>query len=249
MTASTESCPAPGLAPKATSGVTRAVSGTAKTTARRRCLLGWRIKDAKSRNCDPDHPSPRAGSRVAPPTPEEKQRAPDYRVPRDRQEVIRWASTLDSQSTPLVPGNLRWTHFLTLTFARSIPTHHAHHAGRLLNRWLTGWRGCECQGARGFRLFRFTLWSAEGHLTGNVHLHALSVISPAPSVTHCRRCHIVASSVSRSWPLWKLLKESWFIHHGIARVFPYDERLTCGAEGYVTKYVLDEKCLDWGVVT
>jgi len=31
------------------------------------------------------------------------------------------------------------------------------------------------------------------------------------------------------------------------RAYPYDPKLTYGAEAYVTKYILKETCLDWGI--
>ena len=47
--------------------------------------------------------------------------------------------------------------------------------------------------------------------------------------------------------MWRRLKESWFLHHGIARIHPYDPEYKFGAERYVMKYILDDKCLDWGL--
>jgi len=87
------------------------------------------------------------------------------------------------------------------------------------------------------------LWSAEEHATGNVHLHALSVTTPAVWLLHAKKSPGIESS-SRDW---SVLKENWYAKWGIARIFPYDPRLKFGAERYVTKYVLAETCLDWGI--
>lgn len=59
----------------------------------------------------------------------------------------------------------------------------------------------------------------------------------------CQRC------ADLDGPLWRRLKESWFFHHGIARIYPYNPVYKLSAERYVLKYILDEKCLDWGVLT
>ena len=168
---------------------------------------------------------------------------PDWKSTRERQQLLTWASELDRSLTPLTPGNLQWTFFLTLTFRYPIPTHLAMNAGQKLHRWSSAWR--VALGAR-TPFFRLLLWSAEGHATGNVHLHALSVTTPAVSPRHCRRCRGIVSSHRE---LWRKLKESWFLHYGIARIRPYDPSLNFGAARYITKYVLDESCLDWGIFT
>lgn len=170
---------------------------------------------------------------------EDPSTSPHWKVPRERQEMIAWASNLDRNLTPLIPDNQGWTFFETLTFRNAIPPHHAMSAARLMWRWKSAWR------QSGVGLFRLLLWSAEGHVTGNVHLHALSVCTPGASPRHCRRCR--SSEVYAE--TWRRLKESWYIHYGIARIYPYDPTLRTGAAGYVAKYVLDENCLDWGVFT
>lgn len=72
--------------------------------------------------------------------------------------------------------------------------------------------------------------------------------SPLSSLsTACRMCSRTAAN--NDAPLWRRLKESWYAHYGIARIYPYDRKLGGGAERYVLKYILDEKCLDWGVLT
>ena len=196
------------------------------------------------------------------PTAPDTDRSPDWKIPRERQELLAWAENLDrsvstirtdgvSKQTLLPIGAMDstlvapdvWTFFLSLTFRHSIPGHLAMNAGQRLVRWCSAWR--PASGAR-TPLFRLLLWSAEGHVTGNVHLHALSVTTPAVSPTHCRRCRDKVSSLFASW---QKLKESWFLHHGIARIRPYNPSLNFGAARYVTKYVLDESCLDWGVET
>lgn len=164
-----------------------------------------------------------------------------------RDALVEWASALDRE----------WSLFLTLTFRpdRKVPPHHALTAGQRFVRWCSAWR----DPILGRPLFRCSLWSAESHLTGDVHLHAISACTPLTSVEHMREpptrgvssprpCR-VCSHLTSDAPLWRRLKESWFAHYGIARIYPYDARYRLGAEGYVVKYVLDEKCLDWGVVT
>jgi len=163
-----------------------------------------------------------------------------------RSTLVEWAEKLSSQ----------WDLFLTLTFRDPLPKHHALSAGRRFVRWCSGWR----DPVLGTALFRCSLWSAEEHATGNVHLHAISACTPLTSVDHttpspkrgessarrtCRTCRYVATD----GPLWRRLKESWFKHYGIARIYPYDPTYRLGAQGYVVKYILDEKCLDWGVAS
>lgn len=165
-----------------------------------------------------------------------------------RDALVGWAASLDRE----------WSLFLTLTFRpeKRVPQHHAITAGQRFVRWCSAWR----DPILGVPLFRCSLWSAESHLTGDVHIHAISACTPLTSVAHMRTSReTVASSGPRSCrvcdrgalddPLWLRLKESWFAHYGIARIYPYDAKYRFGAEGYVVKYVLDEKCLDWGVVT
>lgn len=173
-----------------------------------------------------------------------------------RDALLSWAAKLDPT----------WSFVVTLTFRHAIPSRNALTAGLKFARWASGWRNPVLQ--RG--LFRCSLWSAEGHLTGNVHIHALSACTPLASVEHMRSTRPQASRPWRSCltcessralggvnpddspgeqPLWRRLKESWFVHHGIARVYPYNPTLRFGAERYITKYILDEKCLDWGVLT
>lgn len=177
--------------------------------------------------------------------------APDLWTPEaiqkqtDRQTVIAWASQLDKKRTPLLTDQGEWTFFLTMTFRKPIPRHHALTAGRHFVRWCSAWR-TGSPGAKRTKVFRLLLWSVEEHQTGNVHLHALSVTTLAVSPTHCRRCQ---DRVSSHPDLWRQLKESWFLHYGISRVYPYDRNLRFGAERYVTKYVLAETCLDWGIET
>jgi hypothetical protein len=37
--------------------------------------------------------------------------------------------------------------------------------------------------------------------------------------------------------MWRILKESWYAHNGIARVFPYDPTRGGGVAAYVAKYM------------
>lgn len=157
----------------------------------------------------------------------------------DRQEMISWACQLDSQ---VVKGR-SWTFLMHMTFRNPIPRHHALTAGQHFRRWCSGWRWGSV-GGKPIKAFHLLLWSAEEHQTGAVHLHALSVTTLGVSPKHCPRCQGRVSSQSTNW---RKLKEAWFKHFGIARIFPYDPKYQFGAERYVTKYVLDESCLDWGV--
>lgn len=163
-----------------------------------------------------------------------------------RSALVGWATRLDTA----------WTHFLTLTFRKPIPSHLAMNAGASYVRWVSGWRDSVLRTL----LCRCSLWSVEGHSTGNAHVHALLACTQLTSFEHMtersprdgfsrhRACRTCGGPGKSEEPLWHRLKESWFKHYGIARVYPYDPTLRMGAEGYVVKYVLDEKCLDWGVV-
>lgn len=161
-----------------------------------------------------------------------------------RDAILRWAQGLEKDLTPLLPRSNGWSYFGTMTFRRGIPSYHALSASARLLTWCSRWRVAAPRTAK--PLFRLLLWSAEGHASGNVHLHALSACIHSMSPAHCGRC---TGSSSPHDPPWRILKESWYTHHGIARVRPYDAQLGGGAEGYVLKYVLKETCLDWGVAT
>jgi hypothetical protein len=124
------------------------------------------------------------------------------------------------------------------TSYRTIPSRHAMTAGQRLMRWAAAWSA----GPRG-KWFRSMLWSAEEHKSGAVHCHALLVTTRAVSPTHCDRCRARVSGLHADW---RKLKESWFIHNGLARVYPYNPAFAFGAERYVLKYVLKPTCLDWG---
>lgn len=172
--------------------------------------------------------------------------------------MIEWASQLDAKT-----GD-QWTYFMTMTFGPSrkqmhptmrgsdgwkaarlwpgtLPRHHAMSAGARFLGWLSRWRRCVPTESP----WQLVLWSAEEHLSGNVHIHALSVCTPEVLWWHCRECR---RALSRS-PNWRVLKESWWTHYGKAQVRPYDPAYRFGAERYVTKYVLGDKNLDWGIAT
>jgi len=157
-----------------------------------------------------------------------------------RHATAAWA-TNPSHLTRFMKEDPPWTWFMTMTFRPpGLPPHLAMSAGQRLTRWCSAWR--TFRGGREETLFRCLLWSAEEHKTGLVHLHALSVTTPGALPTHCPRCHESSAN-----PLWKTLKESWWQHWGISRVFPYNPKLAFGAEAYVTKYILKPTCLDWGL--
>lgn len=213
----------------------------------------------------------RAGGARSARSMDSKQGSPEWRIPRAQQELVTWASSLDriadageclpgargdTKTVPPAYARTGWSFLMHLTFRNPIPNHHAMTAGAHLNSWCSGWRtpAKDCA-------FRLLLWSAESHILGNVHLHALSVCTPLDFAEHMRlrrsrgreswsrECGPCSQRAVAEGPDWRRLKESWYVHHGIARVFPFDPRYRFGAERYVTKYILDEKCLDWGIET
>lgn len=133
--------------------------------------------------------------------------------------------------------NPRWTWFATLTFRT--PTRHSHIASSRLRSWLTRSRIPSAASCKSL------LWSAERHVNGSVHLHALLECSlvqlslldnPLPADP--------GSSALRSWS-YQELNDDWYHHHGIARFHPFDEERACGGITYVVKYVMSESCIDW----
>lgn len=157
---------------------------------------------------------------------------------RARDKMVEWASRLDRM---ISRGSSSWTYFHTHTFRpdKSLQRHQALSAGPRLVSWCAKWASTLV----GSVPFRLLLWSAEEHQTGLVHLHALSVVMVKALQRHCDSC----SKTLALSPEWRMLKESWWVHWGKAMIRPYDPSLKFGAERYVTKYVLDEKCLDWGI--
>lgn len=167
--------------------------------------------------------------------------------------------------SPLLPvdPSWQWTHLMHLTFRYPIPRHHPLTGGASFVRWLSGWRESGASGP-GAPLCRISLWCAEEHASGNAHIHALSAFTLGALSKHCvpraqaassnrwRVCPGCDAQVSTSeGPLWRRLKEAWFYHNGIARVYDYDPSYAFGAERYVLKYILDDtrRVLDWGVWT
>lgn len=140
-----------------------------------------------------------------------------------RRELISWAKRLSQE----------WAWFATMTFSRQ--TKSTLTAVRRWRSWLSAF-------PKGQQPFRSVLWSAEGHNTGAVHIHALLASTGRPSQEHCGSCRAVWS---RAAPEWWHLKESWYYHHGIARFYPFDATRGFGAVGYVTKYILSDDMLDW----
>lgn len=148
----------------------------------------------------------------------------------EHRTILAWAAKLKGKE---------WTIFGTFTFRRPIPARHAVSAVRLWTSWLR-----RMSGTGGEASCRCALWSAEAHVNGNVHIHALLEFTPSAYWTHCEEC---AASFHPKGPFWRVMKESWYFHRGIARCTPYNPALCFGAERYVVKYVLKENCLDWGV--
>jgi hypothetical protein len=130
----------------------------------------------------------------------------------------------------------RPTWFISLTFRDQ--TDSAMTGRARFKCWLSTWsRSAELDP------FRFLLWSAEKHRMGSVHIHALSVGPVHASFPHCVKCRN-ASSRSEAY---QRLKESWAIHHGWARFFPYRDDIGRGGMAYVAKYILSPACLDWDI--
>lgn len=130
-------------------------------------------------------------------------------------------------------------YYLTMTFRK--PDTRATIAVDALRCWLSVWRtqGRRCPLSR-------ILFSVEAQSRGTAHLHALSDSGPPPTYSHCAKC-FASMGWNSSWPTWQILKESWYQHHGIARIYPFDETRAGGCAGYVTKYILSDECCDWGL--
>jgi len=129
------------------------------------------------------------------------------------------------------------THFLTLTFSEITTSPSI--ARDSLRWWLHRWRANK----RSSPISRL-LWSAELQSRGTAHIHALSVAGQHPTSPHCPSC-FRKMGTNLSWPYYHIIKESWYHHHGIARVYDYDAARGGGCAGYVTKYVLSDECCDW----
>lgn len=145
-----------------------------------------------------------------------------------------------------------WTHLVHWTFRRDMPVRHALSASQRFRRWCWAW--CATDGVRTIRLL---LWSVERTSRDAVHGHALWVHTGRVCVGHSRatsRRELLGPCSNRRCrramrlePAWRRFKESWYAHAGIMRCEPYKPALKFGAERYVLKYVMDEKCLDWGL--
>ena len=145
-------------------------------------------------------------------------------------DLAEWASKLDRA----VAGTWRW--FATLTFRKDIESHRAHLAVSRLKCWLSAWKDSR-------QPFTSVLWSAEPHNRGTVHIHALLTSTTEMYETHCKRCKLDPGT--SFGPDWRRLNNSWYLHNGIGRFWPYDKKYQMGAERYVTKYCLKPDCLDW----
>jgi hypothetical protein len=87
---------------------------------------------------------------------------------------------------------------------------------------------------------RSLVWSAELQQRGTAHIHALLVGMQSHSFGHCEKC-------TKEGPLYRILKESWYHHHGLARFRPYDDSVGAGGMAYVLKYILSDSCEEWGL--
>ena len=87
-------------------------------------------------------------------------------------------------------------------------------------------------------------WSVELQKRGTAHIHALLAGGRQMSHGHCNRC--IAELPCRS-DGYRILKESWFHHFGIARFQPYDDSIGRGGMTYVLKYILSDECEGWGL--
>jgi len=158
-----------------------------------------------------------------------------------RHATATWA-TDPSRLTRFTKESPSWTWFLTATYRKAIKPHLAHIAGKRFVTWCSAWRAF--LGGRETGVFRLLLWSAESHMTGDVHVHALSVCTPLDYATHCPNCQ---GRIESSRKEYQKLKESHWLDHGKMVARRYDPALKFGAEQYVTKYILKPTCLDWGI--
>jgi len=127
--------------------------------------------------------------------------------------------------------------WITLTFRN--PDVHTLTAMGSLRCWLQRWAIAQrlnsgCQEAR--PPISRLVWCAETQSRGTAHIHALGDKAAEISGPHCARCWN-AKGWNSTWSQWQILKESWYVHHGIARIYPYDESRGGGVAGYVAKYM------------
>jgi hypothetical protein len=147
-----------------------------------------------------------------------------------RQAIVNWVSE----------RNPSWAWFATLTFRT--PTRDSLTAASRLKSWLSGFTGRRSTRRDTSRHpVSSILWSAERHLSGSVHIHALLEGWGEQWLPHCKDCQ---GDPPHRIP-WKGLNESWFHHHGIARFRAYDDSIGCGGIAYVVKYVVSDACVDW----
>jgi len=140
-----------------------------------------------------------------------------------------------AQSIGTFLGRPHW--WATFTFRRMLTTKTT--AVESLRSWLRQWAralqsNSECRA--GLEPISRLVWCVELQLRGTAHIHALMVGGALTSGPHCARC-FRETGWNWHWPLWRVLKESWYAHHGIARIFPFDERRGGGVAGYVAKYM------------
>lgn len=137
--------------------------------------------------------------------------------------------------------------WMTLTFRN--PATRNDTAAAALRCWLSLWRakvrsdtGRHPAPSPLSRLF----WCAETQSRGTAHIHALSVTGVDQPTPHCRRC-FQQMGYNQSWPLWLRMKESWFVHHGIARIYPFDCTRVAGVVAYIVKYMWKTADPEWGL--
>lgn len=127
--------------------------------------------------------------------------------------------------------------WITLTFARPETT--ALTAVASLRSWLSRWRTADAS-ATGHKPGRSPLsrllWCVEMQSRGAAHIHALGVTGATVSTPHCKSCFARLGWRQDAW-MWWVLKESWAVHHGWARVYPFDAARGGGVAGYVAKYM------------
>jgi len=133
------------------------------------------------------------------------------------------------------------THYATLTFRKCATRTSI--AVDSLRLWLSLWnkRGKSSP-------ISSLLWSAELQQRGTAHIHALLICATTITSPHCSAC-FRGMGINLAWPTYHHLKESWYCHHGIARIYPFDQKRAGGCAGYVTKYILSDECCDWGLWT
>jgi hypothetical protein len=128
-------------------------------------------------------------------------------------------------------------YWMTFTFRNAKTT--AIGATEALRSWLSCWgrrQRSSLAGRSACQPISQLIWCVEMQLRGTAHIHALGVSGAPISGAHCVHCYS-RTAWNPNWPTWRILKESWYVHSGIARIFPYDDARGGGVAAYVAKYM------------